>query len=82
MLDDGPWAYLNGLDYPATKLDVIAIAESNGVPQPMLEQLQTIPAEQFESEHALQGALYSADKYKAPRTGSSDPSGPAGATPG
>lgn len=57
MHENDPWTYLNGLEYPATKLEVVAIAESNGAPQDTLEQLQAIEAEQFENAKALNAAL-------------------------
>ena len=56
MIDE-PWAYLNGLDYPAMKLDVIAIAEANGAPQDTLELLQALELEQFPTAKALNAAF-------------------------
>ena len=49
--------YLQGVDYPATKQDVIQIAESNGAPQDMIERLQAQDQEQFDGPHEVQRAF-------------------------
>lgn len=57
MTDDEPMTYLGDLEFPATKLDVIATAESNGAPQDTLECLQAVRGEQFDSEQTLRDSL-------------------------
>ena len=41
--------YLQGLELPASKLDVIATAEANGAPHEVLELLQRLGSERIES---------------------------------
>ena len=50
-------AYLRGVEYPASKLEVIALAEANGAPQATIESLQRIKCEQFPSAQAVAAAL-------------------------
>ena len=49
--------HLSGIDYPASKVDVIATAESNGAPQEIIEALQQMDGDQFETPAAVQDAL-------------------------
>lgn len=49
--------HLSGVDYPATKQDLIAAAESNGAPQEIIEALQSADKEQFDGPSAVQQAL-------------------------
>jgi hypothetical protein len=51
------WSYLAPVEYPASKLDVIAIAEASGAPQGMVEFLQSLDGERYESPEALQVAI-------------------------
>ena len=51
------WSYLTPVEYPASKLDVIAIAESSGAPQGMLEFLQSLSGDRYGSPEALQVAI-------------------------
>jgi hypothetical protein len=48
---------LSGIDYPASKDEVIATAESNGAPQEIIEALQQMEGTQFEGPDDVQGAL-------------------------
>ena len=49
--------HLEGVDYPASKQDLIATAESNGAPQEVIEALQRVDKEQFDGPTAVQEAL-------------------------
>ena len=49
--------HLSGVDYPASKDEVIATAESNGAPQEIIEALQATSAEQFEGPDDVMAAL-------------------------
>ncbi|MBX6313695.1 MAG: DUF2795 domain-containing protein [Isosphaeraceae bacterium] len=40
--------YLKGVDYPATKDDLIAAARNNGAPDSILDILQRLPGDRFE----------------------------------
>lgn len=60
------WSYLGNVEYPASKLDVIAVAEASGAPQGMVDFLQTLEGERFESPEALQVAIQ--ERLSEPRT--------------
>ena len=49
--------HLEGVDYPASKQDLIAAAESNGAPQEVIEALQSVEQERFDGSTAVQEAL-------------------------
>ena len=49
--------HLKGADYPATKQDLIALAEHNGAPDDVVQALQTADSEQFDGPNAVQAAL-------------------------
>jgi hypothetical protein len=49
--------HLKGIDYPASKDEVIATAESNGAPQEIVEGLQQMEGEQFEGPDDVMAAL-------------------------
>ena len=49
--------YLSGVEFPASKLEVIAISEANGAPQATIESLQRVKCEQFRSAQAVAAAL-------------------------
>ena len=49
--------HLGGVDYPASKDEVIATAESNGAPQEIVDALQSADAEQFDGPDDVMGAL-------------------------
>ena len=52
--------YLQHLEFPASKLDVIAEAEVQGAPQELIESLQRVSSEGFESRAAVETALQDA----------------------
>jgi len=49
--------HLSGIDYPASKDEVIATAESNGAPQDIVEALQRMDGTQFEGPDDVTAAL-------------------------
>ena len=49
--------HLSGIDYPASKDEVISTAESNGAPEEIIEALQRMDAEEFDGPDAVQAAL-------------------------
>ena len=49
--------HLKGVDYPASKDEVIATAESNDAPQEIVEALQRMDGEQFEGPDNVMAAL-------------------------
>ena len=49
--------HLEGVDYPASKQDLVAAAESNGAPQKVIEALQSVEKERFDGPTAVQEAL-------------------------
>jgi Protein of unknown function (DUF2795) len=49
--------HLGGVDYPASKDEVISTAESNGAPQEIIDALQSADAEQFDGPDDVMGAL-------------------------
>ena len=49
--------YLEGLEYPAAKDEVIAQAEQNDAPQDVIEALQALGEEQFDDPTEVQEAL-------------------------
>ena len=59
--------YLNGVEFPASKLDVIASAEVNGAPQAMIESLQRVKCEQFPSAEAVVAALLTDERARRSR---------------
>lgn len=49
--------HLEGVDYPASKQDLVAAAESDGAPQEVIEALQSVDKERFDGPTAVQEAL-------------------------
>jgi hypothetical protein len=49
--------YLTGIDYPATKDDVISTAEDNDAPDEVIEELQAMGEEQFDGPDEVAEAL-------------------------
>jgi hypothetical protein len=49
--------HLKGADYPASKQDLIALAERNGAPDDVVQALQAADSEQFDGPSAVQAAL-------------------------
>jgi Protein of unknown function (DUF2795) len=48
---------LTGADYPASKSDLVALAQRNGAPEEVIQVLQAADAEQFDGPDAVQRAL-------------------------
>jgi hypothetical protein len=48
---------LAGIDYPATKLEVIDTASDAGASQELVERLQQLEREQYESREQLEAEL-------------------------
>ncbi|MET7877338.1 DUF2795 domain-containing protein [Micromonospora profundi] len=49
--------YLAGLDYPVSREDLFRWAQENGASTALLQMVQALPAEQFESPDELAAAL-------------------------
>jgi hypothetical protein len=49
--------YLKSADYPASKEELIDLAERNGAPNEVVEALQAAHGEQFDGPDAVQAAL-------------------------
>jgi hypothetical protein len=49
--------HLSGVDYPASKADIVGTAESNDAPQEVIEALQQMEGEQFDGPDEVMGAL-------------------------
>jgi Protein of unknown function (DUF2795) len=49
--------HLSGIDYPASKDELVAAAESNGAPQEIIEALQQMDGDQFDGPDDVQEAL-------------------------
>ena len=49
--------HLKGVDYPASKDEVIGAAESNGAPQEIIEALQRMDGTEFEGPDDVMEAL-------------------------
>jgi hypothetical protein len=49
--------YLKGVEYPATKDDVISFAEDNDAPDEVIEELQSVNEEQFDGPDEVMEAL-------------------------
>ena len=48
---------LKGAGYPASKSDLVALAQANGAPEEVIEALQAADAEQFDGPDTVQRAL-------------------------
>jgi hypothetical protein len=59
--------YLTGVEFPASKLEVIAIAEANGAPQATIESLQRVRCERFRSPEAVAAALLTDERARRMR---------------
>lgn len=53
------WSYASALEYPTSKLDVVANVESRGARQEVVELLQSLPGERYEGPEDLQVAICS-----------------------
>ena len=49
--------HLKGVDYPASKADIVSVAESNDAPQEVIEALQQMDGDQFEGPDDVMAAL-------------------------
>jgi len=49
--------HLSGIDYPASKDEVVSVAESNGAPQDVIEALQALDRSEFDGPNEVQAAL-------------------------
>jgi Protein of unknown function (DUF2795) len=49
--------WIDGVQFPATKLEVIDVAEEAGAPQEAVERLQQLQREQYESREELEAEL-------------------------
>ena len=49
--------YLKGVDYPASKDEIISTAQENGAPQEMIDDLQALDQEQFDGPSGVQQAF-------------------------
>ena len=49
--------HLKGVDYPASRDDLVAAAESNGAPQEIVEALRNASQEEFDGPSAVQQAV-------------------------
>jgi hypothetical protein len=49
--------HLSGVDYPASKADVVATAEENGAPQEIVEAIQQMDGDQFDGPDDVMKAL-------------------------
>ncbi len=49
--------HLKGVDYPASKDDLVSAAQSNGAPQEIVDALQSASKDSFDGPSAVQQAL-------------------------
>ena len=49
--------HLGGVDYPASKDEIVSTAESNGASQEVIEALQRMDGGEFDGPDAVQAAL-------------------------
>ena len=49
--------HLSGVDYPASKADIVATAESNDAPQEIIDVLQQMDGDQFDGPDDVMEAL-------------------------
>jgi hypothetical protein len=54
---DAADGWIDGVRFPATKLEVIDMAEEAGAPQEALERLQQLDREQYDSRADLEAEL-------------------------
>jgi hypothetical protein len=50
-------SWIDGVDFPATKLELIDIAADSDAPQEIVERLQRLEREQYESRDELESEL-------------------------
>jgi len=51
--------HLKGVDYPASKDDLVSVAQSNGAPQEVVDQLQGMSKDSFDGPSAVTEAVSS-----------------------
>jgi hypothetical protein len=49
--------YLGGIDYPASKDDIVSAAESSGADENVLEALRSIPDTEYDAPTAVSSAV-------------------------
>ncbi|RWZ61581.1 DUF2795 domain-containing protein [Labedella populi] len=49
--------YLGGIDYPASKDDIVSAAESSGADENVLEALRSIPDQEYDAPTAVSSAV-------------------------
>ena len=49
--------YLKGVDYPASKEELISTARDNGAPQEMIDDLESVDQDEFDGPSAVQQAF-------------------------
>ncbi len=49
--------HLKGVDYPASKDDLVSAAQSNGAPQGIVDQLQSMGKDSFDGPNAVTEAV-------------------------
>ena len=49
--------YLQGVDYPASKQDLLSTARQNGAPDELLDALQSASGDSFDSPTAVSSAV-------------------------
>jgi hypothetical protein len=49
--------YLSGMDYPATKEQIIEHAQSQGAPKEVIEALQKIPEQEYDGPNRVSQAV-------------------------
>jgi hypothetical protein len=50
--------YLEGIEWPASRDEVVAAAERNGAPQDVIKELRTIEHHHFAGPNAVHNALW------------------------
>jgi hypothetical protein len=53
--------HLKGADYPASKDELVDLAESNGAPAEVVEALRNAPRDEFDGPDEVQAALGEGD---------------------
>jgi hypothetical protein len=59
--------FLNALDYPASKDDVVAEAEREGAPEPVLRALRTLPLADYASREEILRSVPTVEEGPQPR---------------
>lgn len=53
--------YLSGIDYPASKDDIVSTAEGENAPEDVLEALRAIPEGEYDAPTAVSSAVTDAN---------------------